>query len=316
MTSLTVTPSVEAGAPRRGRPRKAAGAAPSPEQLRRLKFIEQAVLWTGRVGRRAVATTFDVSVGHVSQDFQRYRRLAPRNLRYDIEAQCYRPTSGFRPVFDPGNAGDLLATLAACTTLPRQERVRALGFEIPTAAVQSLPTYVDRDLLAALVRCIVGGSAMRLTYQSLETPYPVARTFAPHGLIFTGFRWLVRGWDERHRDFRDLAIARVLKLKDLGSLSACLPRDELWQEHTTFEIIPSPSLSASQVDVVAREYGMSQKEDGWIVRLPVRRAMVPYMLDYLGLRPGQAAVRSIETVNLRNYADLVTYDRRRALDQG
>src|SRR5438309_2359379 len=86
--------------PRRGRPRKASDAAPSADQLRRLKFIERAVLWTGQVGRRAVATTFDVSVGHVTSDFQRYREMAPHNLSYDVGDKCFRPTEVFEPIFE------------------------------------------------------------------------------------------------------------------------------------------------------------------------------------------------------------------------
>lgn len=293
---------------KRGRPRKHAGDAPSPEQLRRLKFIERAARWTGRVGRRAVAATFDLSMSHVSLDLQRYRTMAPNNLAYDVVEKCFRPTERFRPIFDDGDAAKLLSTIAATAWLPEQERGRLLGFAIPTDAVQPLPMMADQELLAMLCRSITAGSALEIGYQSLNTPEPVSRTFAPQALIFTGQRWLVRGWDGRHKGFRDLALARMVAAGESSTLPD-IPRDDLWHDRVTLTLVPVDGLSTSQVEVTAREYGMtSDNEEGYRVKIAARQALVPYLLDYLRLRPGDFAAGP---VRLLHFEAIERFDRER-----
>src|SRR5947209_17246350 len=170
---------------RRGRPRRQATAGPSPDQLRRLRFIERAAMWTGQVGRRAVASAFDVSVGHVTQDFQRYRAMAPSNLAYDVARKCFRPTDDFRPVFGAEEPAELLATVAATAHLSPQDQARLLGFAIPVETASPLPAAVDQDLLLSVCCAITSGELLEVSYQSMNSPEPVGREFAPHALIFT-----------------------------------------------------------------------------------------------------------------------------------
>lgn len=292
---------------RRGRPRKALGAPASPEQIRRMQFIERAAMWTGRVGRRAVATTFDVSIGHVTNDFQRYRDLAPDNLSYDIGEKCFRPTPVFRPIFEAENATSLLRIIAATTSLPAKDGSRLLGFEIAADSVHPLPVAVDEEMLAKVCRAITSGALVKIEYQSMNTPEPVSRDFAPRALIFTGQRWLVRGWDARHTDFRDLALGRILSARS-GSEVTEHPRDALWHNLAAIQIGLADGLSPGQAEVTAREFGMKRSEGEFSVQTNVRQAMVPYVLDHLRVRPVDAAAQSLP-LRLLNYPAIKPYDR-------
>ena len=295
-------------AAKRGRPRKGANAAPSADRLRRLKFIERAALWTGQVGRRAVATTFDVSVGHVTLDFQRYREMAPGNLNYDVAEKCFRPTDVFKPIFGEEGPASILGTLAATAALPLQERGRLLGFTPSVDAIQPIPVAIDQDLLISVCRAITAGGAMEISYQSMSTPDPQPRTFAPHALVFTGQRWLVRGWDSRHHAFRDLALARFLSAREAGS-PGLLPRDHQWHCRATLELGLVDGLSPSQADVSAREFGMTmQKAGGYAVSIQPRQALIPYILDHLRLRPNEV-VGQVVPIRLRNYSEIRQFDR-------
>lgn len=297
-------------AERRGRPRKAPGARPSPEQLRRLKFIERSAYWAGRVGRRAVAHAFDVSLGHASQDFARYKELAPSNLVYDTGEACYRPSGNFRPFFGEESAEVLLEALAASVGLPDAERIRWLGFDAPAARVGPLPTRVALKPTAIILRALMSGVALRFTYQSLESPNPVLRRVRPTGLVHTGRRWLLRGFDFDRAAFRDFAVARVLKAELLRATPAA-PRDDDWHERIDLVIEPAPELSASQAAIIAGEYGMELDEhQRWRLRHNVPRALVRYQLDHLGLRPGEGRPHGIREVQLINYSDLAPFDRR------
>lgn len=303
----SVNPHVAA---KRGRPRRTGNAEPSADQLRRLKFIERAALWTGQVGRRAVATTFDVSVGHVTLDFQRYREMAPRNLRYDVAEKCFRPSEVFKPIFGDEDPANVLNTIAATASLPQQERGRLLGFAPLVDAIQPIPVSIDQDLLISVCRGITGGTAMAVSYQSMNTPDPQPRTFSPHALIFTGQRWLVRGWDSRHEAFRDLALARLLTAMEAGPANA-IPRDDQWHDRATLEFDLIEGLSPSQAEVSAREFGMTlEKAGGYSVSIQPRQALIPYVLDHLRLRPSDV-VGSLVPIRLRNYTVIRQFDRAR-----
>lgn len=292
---------------RRGRPRRTADAEPSADQMRRLRFIERAALWTGQVGRRAVAIAFDVSVGHVTLDFQRYREMAPHNLGYDVAEKCFRPTELFKPIFGDADPASVLNTIAATAALPQQERGRLLGFAPSVDVVQAIPVAIDQDLLIAVCRGITAGTTMAASYQSMNTPQPQPRTFAPHALIFTGQRWLVRGWDSRHQAFRDLALARFLSAREAGPANG-VPRDDRWHDRATLEFCLIDGLSPSQAVVSAREFGMTSDKGGYSVSIQPRQALIPYVLDHFRLRP-TATCDSAVPIRLRNYSEIQQFDR-------
>lgn len=319
MTDVSHGKSFKPGRRRRGRPRKQSADKPSPGQIRRMEFLERAVLWAGTVGRRTLATAFDVSVNHVTQDFSRYRRIAPRNLLYDVSAQCYRPTPSFRPLLAEANAIDTLDRLATAAELSSQERRNALGFDVPIAAIRALPTGLDVGTLCLITRAITAGTGLELTYQSLSTQHPTRRCYWPQALLFTGFRWLARGWDIRHSDWTDLALVRMTAVKPVDDTCPVpVGDDHLWHELRTLEITPNASLSDAQRDIVAFEYGMSKDERGnWVVRMTVRRAMVPYVLDYFYLRPQKRSdAGSVRPITLRNFEEVVQDDRRSEFASG
>lgn len=296
---------------RPGRPAKAADAPPSADQLKRLQFIERSAYWAGGVGRRAVATAFKVSLGHASQDFARYRRMAPRNLEYVPEDGCYRPTAGFRPQFAEHPPETLLEMLAVSVDWPVDERLRWLGFDAPTMAVGPLSSRVDAPTTALLFRAVASGKSLGFIYQSLQDPEPSARRLQPTGFIHTGRRWLLRGWDPDRQGFRDFALSRISKARERAALAT--PEDKLWSETSQLLIEPAEGLSPSQADVVAWEHGMSKSEDGiWQFRSNIRRVLIPYTLDFLSLRPGATRQGDVPNVRLMNYPDLEPYDRRSA----
>jgi len=268
-------------------------------------------MWTGRVGRRAVATTFDVSVGHVTQDFQRYREMAPSNLVYDVGRRCFCRTDAFRPIFDSDGPADILQTLAATVPLSPQDRTRLLGFDIPVEAARPLPATVDQAVLINVSNAITGSELLDLSYQSMNTPEPVGRKFAPHALVFTGQRWLVRGWDHRHQEYRDLALGRIIRAKAAGGAGA-LPRDDLWHDQVMLEIGLAEGLSESQAVVTGREFGMGREGGEYRVRLTARKSMVPYVLDNL---QAVAVTGGASALPLRvlNYPAVRAFDRPNAV---
>ncbi|CTQ79502.1 hypothetical protein LA5096_06225 [Roseibium album] len=295
-------------AKRRGRPARKSGDPPSSVQQRRLVFIERALLWTGRVSRRAISTTFDVSMGHVSQDFQVYRKLAPSNLEYDLSSKCYTPSAAFQPVFCQEDPADILGLIASTAALPLQERTRVLGFSVACESLQTFPSGVQNDVLVDVLRAITSASAISVDYQSMNTPKPVTRVFWPHALIFSGHRWLTRGWDVRHNEYRDFAIGRILH-SEKSADDRVLTRDNLWHDRIDIEFAVADRLSPTQAEVTAREFGMTRENGAYALRVNARKAMIPYLLDYWRIRPGSGETQAIPLC-IENYSAINAYDRR------
>lgn len=296
---------------RRGRPRRLEGDQPSAGQIRRLKIIESAAFWTGAVGRRRLASAFGISINHASNDLSQYRKLAPKNLWYDIDAQCYRPTPDFSPQLGEAAAGDVLEQLAALADRSAEDRLASLGFDLPVATVKALPGGITSDVLALVTRAIAGGTGLDIVYQSMRTPEPVSRRFWPHALLFTGFRWLARGWDGSRQNWGDMALARMVEAKSVGDRSPMSPlNDTAWHRTLEIELEPNPKFSPSQRESLAREYGMHlDTEAGWLLRLPVREALIPYFLDYLNLRPRDHSKGRVPLLHLRNASAVFRFDR-------
>jgi predicted DNA-binding transcriptional regulator YafY len=143
----------------------------------------------------------------------------------------------------------------------------------------------------------------------MVTPEATDRLFAPHALIFTGQRWLVRGWDGRHQAYRDLALTRILSAQTSSEIDEKLPRDDHWHDRVTLEISPTEGMSSGQVAVTAREFGMRlEPDESFAVRIKPRKAMIPYVLDYLRLRPADHTGQALP-VRLRNYDAIREFDR-------
>ena len=120
-----------------------------------------------------------------------------------------------------------------------------------------------------------------VTYESMRTADPSARTLWPHALVFSGYRWFVRAFDSKHGRFGDFVLSRLTRVKTATKsrpLEASPAADREWQDHLIVEVVPAPQLSDAQAAVVAREYGMRRRAGQWSWQPSVRRSMVPYFI--------------------------------------
>lgn len=295
----------------RGRPRKVMNGQVAPFQRQRLEVIERAAFWGGTVGRNVLVEAFNLHKNHVSKDFNLYEEIAPDNLRYDTRAKCYFPTLDFRPKLVQINASSFLQDLLLSEGRTPTERLASLGVAIDVASVPHLQDRVESEVLAAFTRAMARHSGLIVTYQSLQSDEPAERRFWPHTLVDSGYRWLSRGWDQTQAAFNYLALGRVLKVRpDEAPAPADQNADSLWNEYRELEVIPGRWLSRSAKQVVAREYGMQQEGEEYLLRFAVRRAMVAFALDRLKLRPEDCGPRKRLPVELRNLEEVLQDDRK------
>jgi predicted DNA-binding transcriptional regulator YafY len=261
------------------------GAAAWPyrwDLLLRYRFIETISLWEGRLTTGHLSRTFGIGRQQASKDISIYRRdIAPGNIEYDKYAKGYLPTSDFRPRVTCGTAEEYLHLMA------RNEQLMGVFETLPLAVdnVEQLGVPlrdVSPEVLRPLLQAARGQRRLEVDYVSLQQPDREGRIIVPHTLVYTGVRWHVRAWCEKNLEYRDFVLSRFrgeAELLDASEHDAAA--DQRWQQRVSVTITPDPRLTASQQEVVARDYGM---RDGQLT-LQTRGTLVEYLLRLLQLDP-------------------------------
>ena len=256
----------------------------------RLRAIDVAAFWEGRVNRAGLMRLFGISVPQATIDLRAYQLLAPDNLRYDTREKAYVATDGFKPLFGQPEAEAWL-----------MEDAGAPGSAMPIAMNPMPPRLVDPWLLRRVVAARRGERALRVSYQSMDVPDPVWAWIAPSAFGFDGIRWHLRAYNFDTARYEDLLFPRILEI-DGERPSGTVPVDEDWERIVDVRIAPAARLSASQKSVIWRDYGMADGE----VTVQVRAAMLGLFLRRLRLDLGDGLMEvrnraEVEAV-LRNVA--------------
>lgn len=240
----------------------------------RLEFIEFQLFWENGVNRADITERFGLSVPQASKDLSQYQELAPENVWYDKSDKKYRATETFRPIFpEPDSAGYL-------AQLSRGEGSESAGganwLMHPPESDQILPLTrnVSAPVLRAISKAVREGQAIEIKYQSMNPncAKPQWRLVSPHAFGYDGMRWHARAYCFRDEKFKDFLLTRTLDSKTPSDTVSNLREDKYWNDFFEIELVPNPSLTDSQKDIIAAEYGM---HDG-CVNVTIRMAMLYY----------------------------------------
>lgn len=255
---------------------------------------------------------FRVTKNHVTKDINQYKKLADDNLTYDLVRRRYRASPTFNPVFSSKNASDYLDLLLVGLTgrggSDLADACAVTADALPPAASASLDS-----LLPVITRAINEGGAVRVEYRSLNRERPIVKTAFPRALFHTGRTWAVRVFDCEHCAFRDFVLARMLFAeqtyeREWGDEWI----DDDWETYVTVKVVPNPTLSSEQAEVVADEYGMMEGAGQRVWNARMRVALVPYFLDHHGLRPTETG-SGMRLLAVGNWEQISQYDRSTAV---
>ncbi len=248
---------------------------------RRLAFIEQRLIWDGRINRLDLVTRFGVSPNQATADLKRFEAAHPGALAYDTRARTYRAGPGLHaPSTEDGRSLLRELRLIAEGVMPIEEGT--LSAPPPLALAEAPLRQVPEVVLAAVITAIRDRREIEAVYQSFSTPAPRRRRIAPHALVFDGFRWHARARDIEEDRFKDFVLGRLTQIAIRGAASSNPADDVEWHNRVELIIAPHPGLSAHQRAVIAADYGMIQER----LLLPIRQAVVYYVKRRLGLLPG------------------------------
>ena len=269
-------------------------------QRERLTFIEARLYWAGRANRADLIEQFGIQMAQASKDLTLYQTLAPANIVYDKRLKTYRASDRFAPLLLKIDANQMFAHLTLVDGW--------IGVE-PEIATMPVPARAAPPAtMRSLLQAVGDGGSLEIKYQSLTRPEPTWRCISPHAFGNDGRRWHVRAYCHTEADFRDFVVGRIIKHREAGASSISADQDTPWHEWIDVVIEPHPGLSAHQRRAIEIDYAMKRGR----ARLPVRRAMLFYVLAHLQLLDdaGAPAARQIRLVNteIRRLAGLPELD--------
>lgn len=273
------------------------------EQLLRYQLIEIMALWEGRLITNHLTGAFCIGRQQASKDINAYRVLYPSNLAYDKKIKGYVPTSKFQVHFTQGTANEYLHLLnnnEALSSILEKSAMPPSNTEVLSVPSRTISPSILRPIIKACREKL----RLDITYYSMTSPDGEGRIISPHSLVFSGIRWHVRAYCEKHRDYRDFVINRIRSVDDvMGRAIEDDRHDTLWNLYVDIEIAPNPNFNAAQQSLIARDYQMC---DG-VMKLSGRAALVQYSLDNLRVFVGEATSQTYEHLVLKNRDKLLRY---------
>ena len=227
-------------------------------QEARLRAIDLAAFWEGRVNRAELNRRFGISVPQATNDLRDYQTRAPANLCYDAREKTYLARPEFQPLFGAPSAEAWLQDAGA-------EAARV----IPVALTPQLERRVDPWLLRRVVQARRAGLALRMLYQPMDQPEPGWRWISPMAFGSDGLRWHLRAWNHDAGRHEDMLFPRMVEL-DGERTAGCVPTDEDWRRAVVVRLRPAARLSPGQRRVIEVDYSMIAGE----ARLEVRAALL------------------------------------------
>lgn len=270
---------------------------------RRLQFIDFRLRWEGRINRADLTDHFGVSVPQASLDISKYTELAPINLEYDRSSKTYVATADFRSVFPQTSAHHYLAELLATKAGVLDGSSSFIGVVPETVLVPTPGRSLNETIVAAVVKAIREKLSILVSYQSMSSLDESARLLSPHSLGYDGFRWHVRAYCHRRKNFNDFVLARILNLESFALDYVDASDDAQWHTWVTLVLAANPKLHPAKKRVIELDYGMTNGE----AELPCRQAFLLYTLKRLGLMDEKSDLPLTQHIFLKNRADIQPY---------
>lgn len=141
-------------------------------------------------------------------------------------------------------------------------------------------TAVHPGVFSTALQAARSGCGARIVYRSMTNPEGVSRTVFPHALVRAPRRWHMRAWCAERGDFRDFVLSRVQAAESVETPrpeEAMVDHDTSWTRMVDLRLVPHPSLTEAQQNLIAAEMFPGARAK----RLRVRHCLAMYVLQDL-----------------------------------
>lgn len=238
-------------------------------QKQRLAYIDFCLLFKGAIYRQDLISRFEVGLSAGSRDFNIYKELAPKNMRYHSIEKRYVQTEQFQPVFEHDATRTLVKM--ANNISDGFDGIGDVHYPVESPSNLNVPNIF---IVARLVQAILNKKAVSVIYTSLSSGSG-ARELVPHSIVDNGLRWHVRAFDRKSQSFRDFVLTRISKvtIKEAGKEDEQALADQEWQRLIPLQLVPHPK-NVKYVTAIEMDYGMENSQ----LLINVRAAMAGYLL--------------------------------------
>lgn len=260
------------------------------DRILRFEVLEFRIFWEGSVNRKDLTEFFDVSNPLIALDFREYQKVAPDNIEYNSSKRAYEPSEKFSPIFistDPNCYFHHLMKFKNCGLFQNKSILRS----IPEYDSVFFPEKnLNRDLLKSVIKSVNEKLEFKMLYRSMTQDESNWRWICPIAFFHDGFRWQIRAFCHMKNQFKDFALSRITEIASLRSTDIKKDEDHEWNSIKHVEVVPHPSFSGRQREIIESDYGMI---DG-VTSFAVRGALVCYFLRLLGLTEGHEKKEAID----------------------
>ncbi len=241
----------------------------------RFTFLESMVIWQGGVDAAQLSLNFEITKKLAEHVITKYKNLWPSNLNYVAMSNSFIASDYFESQYCLGTLQEYI-----------QFNLLNGGSSIELLAAPS--RKVAPEFVRPILQAIRTKQRLRISYASVSNPGFSSRIIQPHNLVFDGLRWHVRAYCEKNKSYRDFVLSRFNPDKSheaslLGDAEYGAPEDTLWNEELVLEITPDPRLDQNRQRLIAMDYDMGLHEGIYIKYIPVRAALLMYLVKRLNL---------------------------------
>ena len=250
-------------------------------QRARLEYLDRLFFWDGAATRASLIKRFGISNAQAALDFRAYLAEAAENaLHYDASSRQYLAQDSFERLSGQASVVELTPLLtadlaSALDRLPDLQRVQ------------------DMRVLRPLYRAFRAKKAVKIVYQSMRDPEPMARWIAPVRFASDGVRLHVRAWCYARKAFRDFHPARIDPDRSLKNTrpAEAVPHDEDWFTWAVIKLKPHSRLTEAQQRVVRIEFGFTED----VLEARTRKALEFYTERRWGLEQREPRLERVST---------------------
>lgn len=248
---------------------------------RRMEFIEFALYWDGKIGRKRLQDHFAISPQQATNDLNGYIDAAPSNMHYDPRRKSYMKSENFAPLFSHETSRDYLKQLQNFA-LDHQDISELWIDNPPPVTAAFLPTReVQPDILRSVLYAIENQYSFNIQYVSLRSKDVTVRKVTPHALGTDAQRWHMRAFNHTKERYADFVLTRILEISNFAPSEIDGSNDVVWKTMVDLRLEPEPSLAPEIRQNIANEYRM---KDG-VLTSRVSQAMLFYFLRQYGFNP-------------------------------
>ncbi|MCS4494607.1 MULTISPECIES: helix-turn-helix transcriptional regulator [Pantoea] len=259
-------------------------------QILRFRLLEIVLQWEGRLTTNHLCNAFDIGRQQASRDINRYiRDYCPKGIEYDARLKGYKTKEFFSPRFSEGKVDEYLALLHQEKQFERQSHdplivLPLMGLGYGHIEILDVPSRrIDPLIVRKLVQAARDRLRVDVEYVSLSSGELSGRNIIPHTLIYDGIRWHVRAFCEKKGEYLDFVMSRFRGVPELLDSSRYGREEDLeWNKNVTAIVVPNPSLSSVQKDIIANDYAMDEGKLLICQRIP----LMHYALERLQVSYG------------------------------